>query len=146
MPEKPISRIVSAVIICDGRVLLCLERVSGGRGHYWLEPGGKVEREEEELAAIRRELEEEIGWSSEVLKNYQIDLKPYCEHLILWFGKILHLKRFIAHVKEFPPVTLRAKQIEYGWFSIPPAGGLINESVETLFICLRLGGYLANNR
>ena len=45
----------------DGRRLMELRPEAGGAGGRWAHPGGKIERGENADAALRRELEEEIG-------------------------------------------------------------------------------------
>lgn len=47
------------VIVREGR-LAVIERVRGGQ-HYWVLPGGAVERGESTAQAARREAEEELG-------------------------------------------------------------------------------------
>jgi 8-oxo-dGTP diphosphatase len=54
--------IVAALLVRDGRVLLC-HRAAGRRWYpdVWDLPGGHVERGEEPIEALARELEEEVG-------------------------------------------------------------------------------------
>ena len=53
--------VVAAIIERDGKILIC-QRKSGQRyAGKWEFPGGKVEPEEEFVAALVRELEEELG-------------------------------------------------------------------------------------
>jgi 8-oxo-dGTP diphosphatase len=51
---------VSAVLRWQGRVLLCRHE-KAGRGEYWLLPGGGVNSGESLVAALHRELLEEVG-------------------------------------------------------------------------------------
>jgi 8-oxo-dGTP diphosphatase len=51
---------VSAVLRWQGRILLCRHE-KAGRGEYWLLPGGGVNAGESLVAALQRELLEEVG-------------------------------------------------------------------------------------
>jgi 8-oxo-dGTP diphosphatase len=62
----PPMDVVAGVIRRDGRFLIT-QRVAGDTlGGYWEFPGGKVEPGEELTAALRRELEEELGIETEI--------------------------------------------------------------------------------
>jgi len=56
---------VSAVLRWHGRVLLCRHE-KPGRGEYWLLPGGGVNSGESLVAALHRELREEVGIADEI--------------------------------------------------------------------------------
>jgi 8-oxo-dGTP diphosphatase len=78
--------VVCAVVFKEGRVLLA-RRKSGGLKGFWEFPGGKIESEESETEAIKRELLEELSMKVEVQKrltptltehnNRKIELIPY---------------------------------------------------------------------
>ena len=142
MGDNAIQHIVDGVFLWQGKILLFLEKISRGQGNYWFPPGGKVEDGEDRLAALHRELREELGLSTDILRRYKIKFRPYCTHRGIWFGCPQHITHFLAEVNEPPPFKRCVGQSEWGWFSVSPAGGLISETLETLFICLRLGGYL----
>ena len=57
--------VVGAVIVHDGRVL-CALRGTGPLAGLWEFPGGKVEPGEDQPAALRREIAEELGCQIEV--------------------------------------------------------------------------------
>jgi tRNA(adenine34) deaminase len=69
--------VVAAVILCDGRVMLCQRAEDVPYPLQWEFPGGKVEEGESHEQALQRELSEELGlthvrvgrrlWSSEAL-------------------------------------------------------------------------------
>ena len=59
-PRSP-RVIVAAVIIRDGAVLACERSAPPEAAGRWEFPGGKVEPGEEELAALVREIAEELG-------------------------------------------------------------------------------------
>jgi 8-oxo-dGTP diphosphatase len=56
-----IKQVVAAVIVRDGNVLICQRAEGGPMPLKWEFPGGKVEPEEELRAALKRELDEELG-------------------------------------------------------------------------------------
>jgi 8-oxo-dGTP diphosphatase len=54
-------RVVAAVIERDGKVLVCRRPALKRHGGLWEFPGGKIEPDEDDLAALRRELREELA-------------------------------------------------------------------------------------
>jgi 8-oxo-dGTP diphosphatase len=59
--NSPMLNVVAALIVHDGRLLVC-QRRSGSRFELmWEFPGGKVEPGETLQAALARELQEELG-------------------------------------------------------------------------------------
>jgi 8-oxo-dGTP diphosphatase len=59
-------RVVAAVVRCGGRTLITRRKDDAERGGLWEFPGGKVEAGEEEPAALRREIAEELGCAVDV--------------------------------------------------------------------------------
>jgi 8-oxo-dGTP diphosphatase len=58
--QRPI-KVVAGLIYRDGHLLACQRRVDGAFPLKWEFPGGKVEGAEEDLAALERELREELA-------------------------------------------------------------------------------------
>jgi 8-oxo-dGTP diphosphatase len=58
--------IVGAAIVADGRVLACARAEPPEMAGRWEFPGGKVEPGEDEVTALVRECEEELGVTVEV--------------------------------------------------------------------------------
>lgn len=62
MPDEGVIRVVSAVVIRDARVLLTQrDPARSDFGWRWQHPGGKVRPDEDNMAALARELQEELG-------------------------------------------------------------------------------------
>ncbi len=59
-------RVVAAVVRRADRLLITRRPDRPGEPGQWEFPGGKVEPDEDEPAALRRELEEELGCGAEV--------------------------------------------------------------------------------
>jgi 8-oxo-dGTP pyrophosphatase MutT (NUDIX family) len=59
MPPRPRQILIAAAVLAgpDGRVLLVRKRGTG----VFMQPGGKLEPDEAPLAALQREVEEELG-------------------------------------------------------------------------------------
>jgi 8-oxo-dGTP diphosphatase len=55
------KRVVAALIVKDGQVLICQRTAQQTMPLKWEFPGGKIEPGEAEEAALRRELDEELG-------------------------------------------------------------------------------------
>ena len=55
------KQVVAAVIVRDGKILICQRGEDQAMPFKWEFPGGKVEPEEELRAALKRELDEELG-------------------------------------------------------------------------------------
>ena len=59
--RSQMKQVVAAVIIQDNKVLICQRAEGQPMPLKWEFPGGKVEPEEELRAALKRELDEELG-------------------------------------------------------------------------------------
>ncbi len=60
------KQVVAALIVRDRQVLICQRAQDQPMPLKWEFPGGKVEPGEEEAAALRRELREELGISATI--------------------------------------------------------------------------------
>lgn len=63
----PISTtvVVAGILQREGSILICRRRADQPHALKWEFPGGKVERDETPIAALQRELQEELGIESE---------------------------------------------------------------------------------
>lgn len=60
------TRVVAALIVKDGKILVCQRTKHQSMPLKWEFPGGKIEPGEQPRDALRRELEEELGIKAEV--------------------------------------------------------------------------------
>jgi 8-oxo-dGTP diphosphatase len=80
-------RVVAAAILRDGRVLAARRGPGMSLPGMWEFPGGKVEPGEDDRAALRRELREELGLDVEVhelLASAVHDYPHISIDLVLW--------------------------------------------------------------
>lgn len=108
--QKSIEVIARALLVSDGRVLLCRDVEHG----HWYLPGGHVEPGEPAAAAVARELSEECGIT--------IDVGPCVlihEHLFDQRGRPRHEYSLVFHVERPPhePIVSREPAIEFAWHS-----------------------------
>jgi len=61
MPQTQVKQVVAALIIRNGKILICQRTENQPMAFKWEFPGGKVETNEELKAALRRELNEELA-------------------------------------------------------------------------------------
>jgi 8-oxo-dGTP diphosphatase len=60
------KQVVAAVLVRDGRVLICQRTRHQALPLKWEFPGGKIEAGESAQAALKRELQEELGIDAEI--------------------------------------------------------------------------------
>ena len=60
------KRVVAAIIIQNGRILVCQRTRHQTMPLKWEFPGGKIEEGEQPIEAIHRELNEELGINAEI--------------------------------------------------------------------------------
>jgi 8-oxo-dGTP diphosphatase len=60
------KRVVAALIVKDGKVLVCQRTRHQTMPLKWEFPGGKIEEGEQPRDALRRELDEELGIDAEI--------------------------------------------------------------------------------
>jgi 8-oxo-dGTP diphosphatase len=77
MSQTNIKRVVAGVIIQDGKVLICQRAEGQPMPLKWEFPGGKVEPEEELRAALKRELDEELGIRAKIGKRITVIQHTY---------------------------------------------------------------------
>ena len=60
------KQVVAALIVRDGKVLICQRTQHQPMALKWEFPGGKIEPVEQPKAALKRELEEELGINASI--------------------------------------------------------------------------------
>ena len=86
---RPVIKVVAAVIERDGRILVGQRRKSDSHGLKWEFPGGKVERGEAPIAALARELEEELGIQARIgpeIVRYSHEYPKRATILLIFFS------------------------------------------------------------
>lgn len=107
------TTIVAAVIVKDGKVLICQRKANQEFPFKWEFPGGKIEDGEETTAALRRELQEELGIEAEIggevaRFGYTYPKKP---RIMLIFFKVEKFEgqvenKVFEQIRWVPPKTL----------------------------------------
>ena len=64
--RRPIKRVAAALILKNGRLLICQRTRHQPFPLKWEFPGGKIEQGEQPRDALRRELEEELGVDAKI--------------------------------------------------------------------------------
>ncbi len=122
---------IKALILNDkGEVLLFKvnpEALKKKVDPYWDIPGGRVEKGENPIDTLFREIKEEAGLEKEnfekvesfsmVLSNIRIPLGDNSVGLILWVHK--------CHAKSDLDIKLSFEHLEYGWFEKDEASKLL---------------------
>jgi 8-oxo-dGTP diphosphatase len=118
-----VIEVVCAVIVEDGKVMLCKRAAGMHLAGHWEFPGGKIEAGESAREALVREIREELGCEVEVGEG----LDPV-EHR--YPDLAVRLRPFVCAVREGRPVPLEHEEI--GWFGPAelPELGLAGADVE----------------
>lgn len=102
--SKRTIRVVAAVIEAEGRYLVTQRRASAVLPNLWEFPGGKVEADETDAAALMREIGERLGAEIEVGQMISYVGHPY-EHytvdLYLYECRLLTAELHARQVQAF---------------------------------------------
>ena len=99
--------VVAAVIVQNGRVLLCRRPEGGQDGGRWEFPGGKVKRGETPQDALVRELMEELGLSVAPIRIL------YVVEIARPGGEALRLQFFLAAVTSGEPRPMERQTVRW---------------------------------
>ncbi len=114
---QSVSILVVAALIYDGdRLLVCQRRADGSFPLKWEFPGGKLEVGEDPLAALRRELEEELGIQVQSAKEIFRNIHSYPNGITveLFFFKVGDFRGTIRN-RAFQQITwLGIRELESG--------------------------------
>ena len=107
------TTIVAAVMVKDGKVLICQRKADQEFPFKWEFPGGKIEKGEETTAALRRELQEELGIEAEIgpeLARFGYNYPKKARIMLIFFkvekfeGKVTN--NVFEQIRWVPPKTL----------------------------------------
>ena len=93
------KQVVAAVMVRDGRVLICQRTEKQAFALQWEFPGGKVEAGEELKAALVRELCEELGIEAVVEQEIATVRHQYAEGLEVELHFFL-VKEFVGEIEN----------------------------------------------
>jgi 8-oxo-dGTP diphosphatase len=128
--------IVSAAVLIEGRRVLLSRRKKGTHlADLWEFPGGKAEPGEDPRAALRRELEEELGIRARVGEILDVTFHRYDDA-----GKCVLLLFFLAEREPGSPDPRAIDVAEVKWFEasaldpaeFPPADVAVLAKVRAL--------------
>lgn len=98
--------VVAALIIKDGRLMICQRPNFKSRPLLWEFPGGKVEENETKEQALKRECKEELDISIEVTELYTEVIHTYPDVSI-------HLSLFKAHIEKGEPRLIEHNDLQW---------------------------------
>ncbi|MBK9984032.1 MAG: (deoxy)nucleoside triphosphate pyrophosphohydrolase [Saprospiraceae bacterium] len=70
-------KVVCGIIWKDGKILIAKRKPEKTLGGYWEFPGGKLELNEDPVAALQRELQEEMGMTVSNIKYFGSNIHEY---------------------------------------------------------------------
>ena len=124
-----IIEVVAAVIRRDGRILITQRLDDVHLARLWEFPGGKVEAGESLEAALRREIQEELGIGIVVVDEFHTVEHDYP-------GKSVRLHFFNCVIEQGEPVSLGVADLrwvlpaELSQFEFPPADAELIEQLR----------------
>ena len=113
-------RVVAAVIEEDGRFLITQRRPEAVLPLLWEFPGGRVEPDESDSQALRRELAERLGVEIEVrdkLSTQGHDYEGYSVTLVIYSARLTEGEPRCVHVNDFRWVA----SADFDAYDFPPA-------------------------
>lgn len=119
-------RVVTGLIVRDGKVLMCERRKNKIYALHWEFPGGKVEAGETLVEALRRELLEELRVDAYEPREFFEDTMTYSN------GITYHVTFFIVSQITGEPVNTEFNSI--GWFSANELSALLHLSGNSQII------------
>ena len=115
MGDQAPTRVVGAAVIAHGRVLAGLRGPGRALAGLWEFPGGKVETGEDDEAALKRELREELALTVSVGER----IASYIHH---YGGGAIELVVYACENLGPPPVAHEHQEL--GWFTGDELGAL----------------------
>ncbi len=130
--QETMKSIAAAVILKDGKILICQRKAIREFPFKWEFPGGKIEEGEETTAALRRELKEELGIDAEIGPEiarfgYSYPKKP---KILLIFFKVDRYEGEIVN-QDFEQIRWVAPK-QLGVYDLLEADFLILDKLQSL--------------
>jgi 8-oxo-dGTP diphosphatase len=72
-----VIQVSAAILIKNGKILLAKRSVDKHLGGFWEFPGGKLENGETAADSLTRELKEEFGIRTEIIKEFHENIHQY---------------------------------------------------------------------
>ena len=110
-------RVVAAVIEREGKLLVCQRPAHKRHGGLWEFPGGKIEPHEEPLAALARELREELGVRLDVTSA--IRLGEFEDCAVNEPGRRVRAQAYLCKVDGVPAPCAEIEEL--AWVSLAGA-------------------------
>lgn len=113
-------RVVCAIIFKDDKILLTRRKKGKSLEGFWEFPGGKVEKEETDTIALKRELKEELGLEISELNYFsenKHDYNTFSIHLVAYKCKALRNPNKLVDHDKFEWVIVN----ELGNFNLAEA-------------------------
>lgn len=105
MPKRTI-RVVSAVIVQDGRYLITQRNARAVLPMLWEFPGGRVEDGESDEEALRRELRYRLGIEAEIAELISVTEREYDAYVV-------HLQLYRCDLGDIPPTPLTVRDMRW---------------------------------
>jgi len=99
--------VVGAIIIKDKKILCCQRGTGRELAELWEFPGGKIEKGETKIESLRRELQEELKISVEIIQE------EYCFCRYEYEFGFVSLTTFICYLKTDVPVLTEHHQVKW---------------------------------
>ncbi|MEN7343157.1 MAG: 8-oxo-dGTP diphosphatase MutT [Pseudomonadota bacterium] len=107
MPETKVIRVSAGILIDDQRRFLIAERSASVHGPgFWEFPGGKIESRETPIAALRRELNEELGITI-------ADAKPALQKQHTYKERTVELYFFVVDDWDGAPIGVEGQPLKW---------------------------------
>ncbi|MBU1255394.1 NUDIX hydrolase [Patescibacteria group bacterium] len=99
----------NTIIQNQEKAILILKHNTG----KWLLPGGKIQKGESWIKALKREIKEETGITEFEIKKI-LDIDSWIENETGYY-----VVTFIATILKIDKITLSNEHIEYAWIKLP---------------------------
>lgn len=113
-------RVVAAIIERHDQLLITQRRPDQRLGGLWEFPGGKVEKGESDQAALRREIQEEVGLEVEIGRCIHMVKVPFTKKNLKLFFYKARVRSGVAQAIEVADLRW-VRRDELSQFNFPPA-------------------------